>query len=49
MYVKTNRVRRDNRTYEYLTLVEAVRDGDKVRHRTIARLGEASGYARRAN
>ena len=42
MYVKTNRVRRDNRTYEYLTLVEAVRDGDKVRHRTIARLGEAS-------
>ena len=42
MYVKTNRVRRDNRTYEYLTLVEAVRDGGKVRHRTIARLGEAS-------
>lgn len=42
MYVKTNRVRRDNRVYEYLTLVEAVRDGGKVRHRTIARLGEAS-------
>jgi hypothetical protein len=42
MYVKTNRVRRDNRTYEYLTLVEAVREGGRVRHRTIARLGEAS-------
>ena len=42
MYVKTNRVRRDNRVYEYLTLVEAVREGGRVRHRTIARLGEAS-------
>lgn len=42
MYVKTTRVRRGNRLYEYLSLVEAVRDGGRVRHDVVARLGEAS-------
>jgi len=42
VYVKTTRVRRGNRTYEYLSLVEAVRDGGRVRHDVVARLGEAS-------
>jgi transposase len=41
VYVKTTTVRRGNRVYEYVTLVEAVRDGDRVRHQVIARLGEA--------
>jgi transposase len=40
MFVKTTRVRRGNKTYEYLTLVEAVREGGKPRHRTLFRLGE---------
>ena len=43
MFVKTTRVRRDNRVYEYLSLAEAYRDeGGKTRHRTLVRLGEAS-------
>jgi transposase len=42
VYVKTTRVRRGNRVYEYLSLVEAVRDGGRVRHDVVARLGEAS-------
>ncbi len=42
MYVKTTRVRRGNRTYEYLSLVEAVREDGKPRHRTLLRLGEAT-------
>lgn len=42
VYVKTTRVRRGNRAYEYLSLVEAVRDGGRVRHDVVARLGEAS-------
>ena len=42
VYVKTTKVRRGKKTYEYLTLVEAVRDQGKVRHRTLARLGEAT-------
>ncbi len=42
MYVKTTRVRRGNRVYEYLSLVEAVRDGARVRPDVVARLGEAS-------
>ena len=45
MYVKTTTVRRGKRTYRYLTLVEAVRDGAKVRHEVVARLGEASALA----
>ncbi len=35
-------MRRGNRVYEYLSLVEAVRDGGRVRHHVVARLGEAS-------
>jgi hypothetical protein len=41
VFVKTTRVRRGNKTYEYLSLVEAVRDGGKVGHRVLFRLGEA--------
>ena len=43
MFLKTTRVRRGNRTYEYLSLVEAFRGDDgKKRHDTLFRLGEAS-------
>ncbi len=43
MFVKSSRVRRGNREYEYLSLAEAFRDdAGKSRHRTILRLGEAS-------
>lgn len=35
-------MRRGNRVYEYLSLVEAVRDGGRVRHDVGARLGEAT-------
>ena len=43
MFVKTSTVRRDNKTYEYLSLAEAFRDEEgKTRHRTVVRLGEAS-------
>jgi len=42
VFVKTTRVRRGNRTYEYVSLVEAEREGGKVGHRTLLRLGEAS-------
>ncbi len=43
MFVKTTKVRRDNRTYEYLSLAEAYRDeAGKTRHRILVRLGEAS-------
>jgi Transposase DDE domain len=42
MFVKTTRVRRGNRSYEYLSLVEAERTGGKVGHRTLLRLGEVS-------
>jgi hypothetical protein len=42
MFVKTSTIRRDNKVYEYLSLVEAVREGAKTRHRTVLRLGEAS-------
>jgi hypothetical protein len=42
MFIKTKRVRRANRTYEYLTLVESVRVDGKNTHRTLFRLGEAS-------
>jgi len=42
VYVKTTKVRRGNRSYEYLSLVEAVREGSRVRHDVVARLGEAS-------
>jgi hypothetical protein len=42
VFVKTTRVRRGNKSYEYLSLVEATRDGGKVGHRILFRLGEAS-------
>ncbi|MCA1679144.1 MAG: hypothetical protein LC777_09485, partial [Actinobacteria bacterium] len=46
MFVKTSRVKRDNKTYEYLTLVEAVREGTKTGHRVLFRLGEAEALRR---
>jgi transposase len=42
MFIKTKRVRRANRTYEYLTLVESVRVNGTNTHRTLFRLGEAT-------
>jgi Transposase DDE domain len=42
VFVKTTRVKRGNKRYEYVTLVEAVRDGDRTGHRVLFRLGEAS-------
>jgi hypothetical protein len=40
MYVKRHTVRRGDRRYVYLRLVEAYRDGrGKVRHRTLKTLG----------
>jgi Transposase DDE domain len=42
VFVKTTRRRRGDRTYEYLSLVETVRDGDRIGHRTLLRLGEVS-------
>jgi hypothetical protein len=42
VFVKTTRRRRGDKTYEYLSLVEAVRDGDRTGHRTLMRLGEVS-------
>jgi hypothetical protein len=42
VHVKTTRRRRGDKTYEYLSLVESVRDGNKVGHRTLLRLGEVT-------
>ncbi|MDE0169814.1 MAG: IS1634 family transposase [bacterium] len=42
MFVKTTRRRRGDKVYEYLSLVESVRDGSKVSHRTLLRLGEVT-------
>ncbi|MBK9178439.1 MAG: IS1634 family transposase [Acidimicrobiales bacterium] len=42
MFVKTTRRKRGDKTYEYLSLVEAVRDGDRTGHRTLLRLGEVT-------
>lgn len=39
MYPRVKRVRRGDRTYEYLQLVEGRRDGDKVRQHVVATLG----------
>lgn len=44
--MKTTRVTRGNNRYEYLSLVEASRDGAKVGHRTLFRLGEAGALRR---
>jgi transposase len=46
VFVKTTRVTRGNNRYEYLSLVEASRDGGKVGHRTLFRLGEAGALRR---
>ena len=42
MFVKTTRRRRGDKVYEYLSLVESVRDGSKVGHRILLRLGEVT-------
>lgn len=42
LFVKTTRRRRGDKTYEYLSLVESVREGPKTRHRTLLRLGEVT-------
>ncbi len=42
MFVKTTRRRRGDKTYEYLSLVETVRDGQRIGHRTLLRLGEVT-------
>ena len=42
MFVKTTRRRRGDKVYEYLSLVESVRHGSKVGHRTLLRLGEVT-------
>ncbi len=42
MFVKTTRRRRGDKVYEYLSLVESVRDGARVGHRTLLRLGEVT-------
>jgi hypothetical protein len=39
MYPRVKRVRRGERTYEYLQLVEGRRDGGRVRQRVVASLG----------
>lgn len=46
MHVKTTRRRRGDKTYEYLSLVESVRNGDKTGHRTLLRLGEVTALRR---
>ena len=40
--MKTTRRRRGDKVYEYLALVESFRDGPKVKHRTLLRLGEVT-------
>ncbi len=42
MFVKTTRRRRGDKVYEYLSLVESFRQGSKVGHRTLLRLGEVT-------
>jgi len=42
MFVKTTRRKRGDKSYEYLSLVEAVREGGKTGHRTLLRLGEVT-------
>lgn len=46
MFVRVKRSVHDNRTYEYLQIVESVRDGDSVRQRVIANLGRREELAR---
>ena len=42
MFVKTTRRRRGDKVYEYLSLVESVRDGSRIGHKTLVRLGEVT-------
>jgi len=42
VFVKTTRRRRGDKVYEYLSLVESVRDGSRVGHRILLRLGEVT-------
>ncbi len=42
MFVKTTRRRRGDKVYEYLSLVQTVRKGSKIGHRTLLRLGEVT-------
>lgn len=42
VFVKTTRRKRGDKSYEYLSLVETVRDGDRIGHRTLLRLGEVT-------
>ena len=42
MFIKTTRRRRGDKVYEYLSLVESFRQGSKVGHRTLLRLGEVT-------
>jgi hypothetical protein len=42
VFVKTTRRKRGDKTYEYLSLVETVRDGSRIGHRTLLRLGEVT-------
>ena len=46
VFVKTTRRHRGDKTYEYLSLVESVRDGAKTGHRTLLRLGEVTALRR---
>jgi Transposase DDE domain len=46
VHVKVTTVRGDKRTYRYLNLVESFREGGKVRHKVVARLGEADEMAK---
>jgi transposase len=45
VFVKTTVRRRGDKEYRYLSLVEAVREGGKVGHRTLLRLGEVTELA----
>ena len=40
--LETTRRRRGDKVYEYLSLVETVRKGSKIGHRTLLRLGEVT-------
>jgi hypothetical protein len=46
VHVKVTTVRGDKRTYRYLNLVESFREDGKVRHKVVARLGEAEEMTR---
>ena len=45
VFVKTTVRRRGDKEYRYLSLVEAVREDGKNKHRTLLRLGEAGQLA----